>query len=175
MVGFISSIMILVVYDIHYQVRYGEALCLAVLTSSRARQACSGSCIFARRKATRSSRRLQGHSPLRHCFGRAGCQSHGPCSMGHVLGLEQYWGVSTQRARFYASRALLSLTDKNLRAFDGKAKVWSIDQRTCVATHTEIDRTLWAVKWLPKTGKNEGFAVAGANKSISFYREATGG
>lgn len=61
------------------------------------------------------------------------------------------------------------------RAFDGKAKVWSIDQRTCVATHTETDKTLWSVKWLPKVGRNEGFATAGANSSISFYREATGG
>ena len=61
------------------------------------------------------------------------------------------------------------------RAFDGKTKVWSIEQRTCVATHTETDKTIWSVKWLPKTGKNEGFAAAGANRSISFYREATGG
>lgn len=60
-------------------------------------------------------------------------------------------------------------------AFDGKAKVWSIDQRTCVATHAGSDQTLWSVKWLPKTGRNEGFATAGASRSISFYREATGG
>ncbi|KAF6224053.1 hypothetical protein HO133_010627 [Letharia lupina] len=60
-------------------------------------------------------------------------------------------------------------------AFDGKVKVWSIEQRTCVATHRETEKTLWSVKWLPKTGKNEGFATAGANRSISFYREATGG
>ncbi|KAL8930168.1 MAG: hypothetical protein Q9208_000785 [Pyrenodesmia sp. 3 TL-2023] len=60
-------------------------------------------------------------------------------------------------------------------AFDGKAKVWSIDQRACVATHTETDKTLWSVKWLPKVGRSEGFATAGANRSISFYREATGG
>ncbi|KAI9680563.1 MAG: superkiller [Caeruleum heppii] len=59
-------------------------------------------------------------------------------------------------------------------AFDGKAKVWSIDTRTCVATHTETDKTLWSVKWLPKTGRSESFATAGANKSISFYREAAG-
>ena len=65
--------------------------------------------------------------------------------------------------------------NSNLRAFDGKAKVWSIDQRTCVATHTETEKTIWSVKWLPKTGKNEGFATAGANRSISFYREARGG
>ncbi|MCJ1361572.1 superkiller [Acarospora aff. strigata] len=61
-------------------------------------------------------------------------------------------------------------------AFDGKAKVWSIDQRVCVATHTETDKTLWSVKWLPKTaGRSECFATAGANRSISLYREATGG
>ncbi|KAI4156718.1 MAG: hypothetical protein LQ340_000032 [Diploschistes diacapsis] len=61
-------------------------------------------------------------------------------------------------------------------AFDGKIKVWSIDTRNCVATHTETDKTIWAVKWLPKaTGKSEMFAAAGANRSISFYREATGG
>lgn len=58
-------------------------------------------------------------------------------------------------------------------AYDGKAKVWSIDTRTCVATHSETDKALWAVKWLPKTGKSESFATAGANRSISFYREAT--
>ncbi|KAL8744919.1 MAG: hypothetical protein Q9190_002900 [Brigantiaea leucoxantha] len=58
--------------------------------------------------------------------------------------------------------------------FDGKAKVWSIDQRSCVATHSETEKAIWSVKWLPKVGKNEGFATAGANKSISFYREALG-
>ena len=61
------------------------------------------------------------------------------------------------------------------RSFDGKNKVWSIDQRACVATHSETDKVVWAVKWLPKTGRNEMFATAGGNRSISFYREATGG
>ena len=60
-------------------------------------------------------------------------------------------------------------------SFDGKVKVWSIDTRHCVATHSETDKTLWSVKWLPKTGRSESFATAGANRSISFYREATGG
>ncbi|KAJ5051443.1 uncharacterized protein L3040_001220 [Drepanopeziza brunnea f. sp. 'multigermtubi'] len=60
-------------------------------------------------------------------------------------------------------------------SFDGKVKVWSIDQRTCVATHSETDKALWCVKWLPKTGRSEAFATAGANRSISLYREATGG
>ncbi|KAH8596485.1 WD40-repeat-containing domain protein [Bisporella sp. PMI_857] len=60
-------------------------------------------------------------------------------------------------------------------SFDGKVKAWSIDTRSCVATHSETDKTLWCVKWLPKTGRSEGFATAGANRSITFYREATGG
>jgi superkiller protein 8 len=61
------------------------------------------------------------------------------------------------------------------RSFDGKTKVWSIDTRSCVATHTETDKTIWSVKWLARTTRSEGFAAAGANRSISFYREATGG
>lgn len=61
------------------------------------------------------------------------------------------------------------------RAFDGKCKVWSIDRRACVATHSETEQALWSVRWLPKTGRNEGFVTAGANRSISFYREATVG
>ncbi|KAL1975668.1 hypothetical protein VTN31DRAFT_4060 [Thermomyces dupontii] len=60
-------------------------------------------------------------------------------------------------------------------AFDGKVKVWSIERRACVATHSETDKAVWNVKWLPKVGKTECFATAGANRSISFYREATGG
>ncbi|GAB7344851.1 hypothetical protein MBLNU457_3300t3 [Dothideomycetes sp. NU457] len=61
-------------------------------------------------------------------------------------------------------------------AYDGKAKVWSVERRECVATQTESDKTLWTVKWLPATPtmRNETFATAGANKSISFYREASG-
>ncbi|KAI9892218.1 MAG: superkiller [Vezdaea aestivalis] len=59
-------------------------------------------------------------------------------------------------------------------SFDGKVKVWSIDHRVCVATHSETDKALWSVKWLPKTGKSEVFATAGANRSVSFYREASG-
>ncbi|KAL2872217.1 SKI complex subunit WD repeat protein SKI8 [Aspergillus lucknowensis] len=60
-------------------------------------------------------------------------------------------------------------------SFDGKVKVWSIDTRSCVATHSESEKAIWSVKWLPKIGKSEGFATAGASRSISFYREATGG
>lgn len=61
-------------------------------------------------------------------------------------------------------------------AFDGKIKIWSVETRTCVATHTETNnKPLWSVKWLPKIGRSEAFAVAGAGRAISFYREATGG
>ncbi|KAI9827030.1 MAG: hypothetical protein M1826_006509 [Phylliscum demangeonii] len=78
-------------------------------------------------------------------------------------------------------------------AFDGKIKVWSIETRACVATLTEASHhhhhhsssTIWAVTWLPKTtttttatgrfGGSEAFAVAGAGRAISLYREATGG
>lgn len=60
-------------------------------------------------------------------------------------------------------------------SMDGKVKVWSIERSVCVATHSETDKALWAVRWLPKTGRSEMFCTAGANRSLSFYREATGG
>ncbi|RAL65436.1 hypothetical protein DID88_001003 [Monilinia fructigena] len=61
-------------------------------------------------------------------------------------------------------------------SWDGKVKVWSVEGRNCVATHSETDKALWAVKWLPKVqGKSESFVTAGANRSLTFYREATGG
>ncbi|RFU81325.1 meiotic recombination ski8 rec14 [Trichoderma arundinaceum] len=59
-------------------------------------------------------------------------------------------------------------------SMDGKVKVWSIERSACVATHSETDKALWAVRWLPKTARSEMFCTAGANRSISFYREATG-
>ncbi|KAJ5587931.1 WD domain protein [Penicillium hispanicum] len=60
-------------------------------------------------------------------------------------------------------------------SFDGKVKVWSIDSKTCVATHSETEKAVWSVIWLPKTNRSEAFATAGANRSVAFYREATGG
>jgi len=65
-------------------------------------------------------------------------------------------------------------------SMDGKVRVWSIERRACVATHAETDKTLWCVRWLPKSSRagdvmrGESFCTAGANRSISFYREATG-
>ena len=61
------------------------------------------------------------------------------------------------------------------RAYDGKAKVWGMETRTCVATHGESDKAIWCAKWLPKTSRTEMFVLAGENRSISFYREASGG
>lgn len=65
---------------------------------------------------------------------------------------------------------------------DGKVKVWDVARGVCVATHSETDTALWSVRWLPKTerslgpglGKSEMFCAAGASRSITFYREATG-
>ena len=63
---------------------------------------------------------------------------------------------------------------------DGKVKVWDIDARKCVATHSESEKGLWSVKWLPKgetsveRGRAERFVTAGAARSIAIYREATG-
>lgn len=64
--------------------------------------------------------------------------------------------------------------DTGDRSFDGKVKVWSIERKACVATHSESEKAIWSVKWLPKLGKTEGFAVAGSSRNIAFYREATG-
>lgn len=68
-------------------------------------------------------------------------------------------------------------------SWDGRAKVWSVERRMCVATQTEGDGSaggaggaLWSVKWLPKSAnqRNETFVVAGAGRSLRFYREASG-
>lgn len=66
-------------------------------------------------------------------------------------------------------------------SWDGRAKVWSIERRECVATQTEGSGgegggALWSVKWLPKSAsqRNETFVVAGAGKALRFYREASG-
>jgi superkiller protein 8 len=67
-------------------------------------------------------------------------------------------------------------------SLDGKVKVWDVARGVCVATHSETEGALWSVRWLPKTeralapgmGKGEMFCAAGASRSITFYREATG-
>ena len=57
---------------------------------------------------------------------------------------------------------------------DGKAKIWRIETRQCVATHSHGDKPLWTAKWLPKSTRSEMFALGGGNNAISFYREAAG-
>lgn len=56
---------------------------------------------------------------------------------------------------------------------DGKVRVWSIERGVCVATHSETDKMLWSVRWLPRTNAHQGemFCTAGANRSLNFYRE----
>lgn len=60
--------------------------------------------------------------------------------------------------------------------YDGKAKIWSMERRECVATQTESEKCLWSVKWLPKAAaaRNETFVTAGTGKTLAFYREASG-
>ncbi|OJD19249.1 ribosomal protein L32 [Emergomyces pasteurianus Ep9510] len=60
-------------------------------------------------------------------------------------------------------------------ALDGKVKVWSIERRACVATHSDSEVAIWSAKWLPKVGGTEKFVTASAKGNITFYREATGG
>lgn len=96
--------------------------------------------------------------------------------MDSVAGVEYYGGISSEWVSCIYEFSLTALIlISNTRSFDGKVKVWSIDTKTCVATHSETDKAVWSVKWIPKIGKSEGFATAGANRSIAFYREATGG
>lgn len=60
--------------------------------------------------------------------------------------------------------------------YDGKVKIWSLERRECVATQTESEKCLWAVKWLVKgaAARNESFVTAGAGGTLAFYREASG-
>lgn len=96
--------------------------------------------------------------------------------MGYVSFMEQYRRIPSQRVRTPAVHARLLVVILTVNSsFDGKVKVWSIDTRACVATHSETEKSIWSVRWLPKVGRSEGFATAGASRSISFYREATGG
>lgn len=60
------------------------------------------------------------------------------------------------------------------RSHDSKAKIWGIETRTCVATHSHGDKPLWSAKWLPKSTRSEMFALGGGTNAISFYREAAG-
>lgn len=60
--------------------------------------------------------------------------------------------------------------------YDGKVKIWSVERRECVATQTESEKCLWAVKWLAKGAamRSESFVTAGGEGTLAFYREAAG-
>ena len=57
-------------------------------------------------------------------------------------------------------------------SYDGKAKVWSLDQKSCIATLSESSNALFGVGFLPQRGSGEGLVSVG--KGITFYREASG-
>lgn len=117
--------------------------------------------------------RLQGHRAVRYFLWRTNRQSLRALCLDLVPFLERHWRVPSEQVSQYP----LYLYDGKLTfssSFDGKVKVWSMETKTCVATHSETDKAVWNAKWLPKIGKTEGFATAGANRSIAFYREATG-
>lgn len=95
--------------------------------------------------------------------------------MGLVSFLEHHGRVSSQQVSLSKHNLEALGSNVSQSSFDGKVKVWSIDTKTCVATHSETEKAVWSVKWLPKTARSEGFATGGANRSVAFYREATGG
>lgn len=116
-----------------------------------------------------------------------------------IMSLSWNWSGEYLLSGFVTSQAGRTstdqLTDPATSSYDGKAKIWSFERRECVATQTESEKCLWAVQWLPKAAnarydtpvdkiclntranvidRNELFVTAGANKSLSFYREASG-
>jgi WD40 repeat protein len=101
--------------------------------------------------------------------------------MDYFAALEPYGRVSahgvslTSHYEIVLGKICFLVEADSVSSLDGKVKVWSVEQRTCVATHSETDKALWSVKWLPKVDRTERFATAGSNHSIAFYREATGG
>jgi superkiller protein 8 len=89
--------------------------------------------------------------------------------VGAEPGLVGYGGVSAEGVGFGLGYVLTGC-----RSQDGKAKIWRIETRSCVATHSHGDKALWSAKWLPKSTRSEMFALAGGTGAISFYREAAG-
>lgn len=65
--------------------------------------------------------------------------------------------------------------------YSGKCKIWSIESRSCVATQSESEEPLLCGAWLkPGWGKgivgghNQGIVTVGIDRSIRWYREASG-
>jgi WD40 repeat protein len=130
---------------------------------------CPSCTLFTRGKTACSSWKLKDNWSIRRSIWRTGCKLVRSQCVDYDFGLERF-------RRSFAHRVchILKSTLKNNRAFDGKAKIWSIDRRECVATQAESEKALWAVRWLPKTTPSDRFVTAGADRSISFYREAAG-
>lgn len=66
-------------------------------------------------------------------------------------------------------------------AYDGKCKIWSIETRAAVATQSESEAALLCGKWLnPGWGKgvigghNQGIVTVGIDRTVRWYREASG-
>jgi superkiller protein 8 len=54
----------------------------------------------------------------------------------------------------------------NYSAMDGRVKVWDFEQKSCVATQTESNTTVWSAKW---QRASDGFITGGADKSLYWY------
>ncbi len=89
-------------------------------------------------------------------------------------------GSTTSSSQVWVMSLDFSASGEYLLAgyMDGKVRVWNVELGTCVATNGETDMSaLWCVRWLPpKTERpgadTESFCTAGADRRLTFYREA---
>lgn len=147
------------------------------LTFSRPGKTRANGCILSCWQTPRCCRRFQSHCVIWYFIWRTSRKPARAFIMDLVTCVEQHRRISVEWVSYmtlYLAVMQLDWWYQN-RSFDGKVKVWSMDTKACVATQSETEKPVWSVKWLPKIGKSEGFATAGANRSIAFYREATGG
>lgn len=49
---------------------------------------------------------------------------------------------------------------------DGRVKVWDFEQKTCVATQTESNSSVWSAQWLRQS---DGFITGGVDKGLYWY------
>lgn len=66
-------------------------------------------------------------------------------------------------------------------SYDGKAKIWSLENLSCVYNILENNKPLLSGAWLNKGwgvgvigGKNKGVVLVGEEKAVRWYREAAG-
>jgi hypothetical protein len=137
------------------------------------RSPCAQRFLLASVETSSSWWRCEDYCSIRRHIRRAGRKLHGAWRLGALSGLERYRGVLA--VGVYNATPHFSISSNFARSHDSKAKVWRIDTRACVATHSHGDKPLWTAKWLPKNPvKSEMFALAGGTNAISFYREAAG-